>query len=105
MKTRTTVSDRAPIGTSKQMDTAGNRRFSGTRQRQGQRVSFPIEESLSSSRSRWVTGAESKSATETKEDRGALERVVFEGVTEACNGILGAKKSIEGIVLPVDRTF
>jgi hypothetical protein len=49
-----------------------------------------------------VTGAESKSATETKEDRDALGKVVFEGVTEACNGILGAKKSIEGIVLPVD---
>ena len=85
VKTKATVSDSALTGVPMQMDTARNRRFSGTQMRQGPKGELLHQGLPLTLRSGWVTGAESRSATETKENRGAHERLVFEAVTESSN--------------------
>ena len=68
VKTRATVSDSQPDnGRTTQMDTAGYRRFSGTRLRQGLRTNSRCSRFPSLPRSRWVTGAGPMTANLTKE--------------------------------------
>ena len=69
VKTRATVSEKVISRATeepKQMDTAGNRGFSGTRGRQGQEASSWNSGLPSTPRTRWVTGAGLKYPAEEK---------------------------------------
>ena len=70
VKTRATVSDKVSIWIPTQMDTAGNRGFSGTRKRQGQRGRAPLGGPPLAPRSKWVTGAGLKSPAKKKRKLG-----------------------------------
>lgn len=108
VKARATFSDTALLRTTDapmQMDTVRNRRFSGTRLRQGQEANSRLSGSLLMPRTRWVTGAGPLYHARKKRKRGCASKRHPNASRGGPAISLEVRKRHQGIVYPIDRSF
>ncbi len=108
VRARATFLEKALVRTTDapmQMDTAGNRRFSGTRLRQGHKANSQVSEFLFMPRTRWVTGAGPKYHAQKKRKRGCASKRRPNAKRGGPAIRLEVQKKHQGIVYPIDGPF